>query len=208
MKDKGFTLIELLIAILIFSVVAVAIYSTFSTGLIAWKKGEDSSNLYQEARLALDKMSLELRNALFYSNIHFVGKANELYFATLLPSPGKTGQLRLSRVTYYLDNDNYSLQRREESLRTVLQGDIEEAKELASPVKELKFSYAYEYPGKEGEESQLIWEDDWEDEETVPSLMKISLTLQKKKSPREEASFTETIHIPSGTIGTIEEKEK
>lgn len=214
MKNKGFihgfTLIELLIAILIFSIVAVAIYSTFSTGLIAWRKGEESGRLYQEARLVLNRMALELRNALSYSNIKFIGKANELYFATLLPSPspGESGQLQLSRVTYYLD-DNQSLQRREESLRMVLRGEMGKAKEVASSLRELNFAYGYEYEdaGKEKKEPQCIWKDEWAGEKAIPSLVRITLVLQDGKNTRGEATFSRTVHIPSGVMGIIEKEE-
>lgn len=206
MKNKGFTLIELLIAILIFSIVAVAIYATFSTGLIAWKKGEESGRLYREARLALNKLALELRNALPYSNIRFVGKANELYFATLLPTSGESGQRQLGRVSYCHLDDNRSLQRQEESLRMVLRGEAGETKELASSVRELNFSYGYEYYEEE-EEPQFIWKDEWTQEKAIPFLVRINLALQDEKKPQEEVAFTRTVHIPLGVMGTIEEEE-
>ncbi len=208
MKNKGFTLIELLIAILIFSIVIVAIYSTFSTGLIVWKKGEESSRLYQEARLALNKMALELRNAHFYSNIKFAGEANRLSFATLLssPSPEENAQLQLYQVTYYLD-DNQTLRRRAESLPALLQGNTGEAKELASSVRELNFSYGYEYYEEGVEEPQFIWKDKWTEEKTIPSLVKITLVLQDEKNPPGKIAFTRTVPIPSGVIGIIIEEK-
>ena len=63
---KALTLIEILIALTIFSIIAVSLYSTFSSGILAWKKSEDVNRLYREARWALDKMAAELRNAIIY----------------------------------------------------------------------------------------------------------------------------------------------
>jgi len=206
-KNKGFTLIELIIAMLIFSIVAVAIYSTFSTGLIAWRKGEESSRSYQNARLILNKMALELRNAFFYSNIKFVGKANELYFATFLPFssvPGIDHQLQLYRVAYHLDN-NHSLQRQEESLPEVFQGKEEKAQEFSSSVRELSFAYGYEYYGEGKKEPQFIWKDEWTDKEAVPSLVRITLTLEGNSGTPEGITFVRTVYLPTGIIGIEEE---
>ncbi|MBL7131939.1 MAG: prepilin-type N-terminal cleavage/methylation domain-containing protein, partial [Candidatus Omnitrophica bacterium] len=43
---KALTLIEILIALTIFSIIAVSLYSTFSSGILAWKKSEDVNRLY------------------------------------------------------------------------------------------------------------------------------------------------------------------
>ena len=59
---RGFTLMELLVALSIFSVVVLAIYSTFSVGMTARERGEKASDLYQEARMILDRMATEIRN--------------------------------------------------------------------------------------------------------------------------------------------------
>jgi len=205
-KIKGFTLIELIIAMLIFSIIAVAIYSTFSTGLIAWRKGEESSRSYQDARLILNRMALELRNAFFYSNIKFVGKANELYFATFLPFSSLPGidQLQLYRVAYHLDN-NHSLQYQEESLPEVFQGKEEKAQEFASSVQELSFAYGYEYFREGKKEPQFIWKDEWIDKKAVPSLVRITLILEGNSGTPEGITFVRTVYLPTGIMGIEEE---
>ena len=63
---KGFTLIEVLMALLIFSIIALTLYSTFSTAILAWRRAKDVNRVYREAKLSLDLISTSLKNAEFF----------------------------------------------------------------------------------------------------------------------------------------------
>ncbi|MCM8784154.1 MAG: prepilin-type N-terminal cleavage/methylation domain-containing protein [Candidatus Omnitrophica bacterium] len=105
---KGFTFIELLLAISIFAVVSVMLYSVFNMGITAWRKMEAILERYQELRLLTDRMGQELRNALdldlkesFDTSVEtydFQGVSNKIIFYTL-----KNGEIR--RLIYSIEQD-------------------------------------------------------------------------------------------------------
>lgn len=113
MKNKGFTFIELIIALTIFAIIALGIYSTFSTGLNTWRRGEDANRLEQEARWALDKMAKELQDAIIYNYGQsypdtqlFLGEKDKISFLTLTYS-FSTKLSEIKRITYSLEVPEY-----------------------------------------------------------------------------------------------------
>src|SRR2546422_5171922 len=70
----GFTLIELLVSLTIFSIIAVAVYSAFAGGVGAWRRAQEFSSTYQTARLVLEDMAHELKNAVILSGTDFIGE--------------------------------------------------------------------------------------------------------------------------------------
>lgn len=208
---EGFTLIELLVAITIFSVVAVALYSTMSTGINAWRKGEDSGNLYQEAMLAVGTMAKELRNinTTFGEGIEipFQGEADRLSFPALVntASPGGPIQLELGKVTYYLDREQSSLMRRQETYIQSLKETEQPSEEFASSVTALGFEYYYEKVenGKVGSEWRSSWETE-KDGPAIPRGVRISLILAGGRGP-ELVNFGRSVWIAMGEPGKLEE---
>ena len=60
----GFTLLELLVAVTIFSIVAVALYSSFYAGIRILRRTQEAIKLHQNLRLVTEELSLDLRNSL------------------------------------------------------------------------------------------------------------------------------------------------
>jgi len=98
---------EILITLTIFSIISISLYSTFSTGILAWKKSRDANRLYREARWALDKMASELRNAIIYDfgeeypdlNV-FQGQRDRVTFLISVNSG-------IKRISYFLETPEY-----------------------------------------------------------------------------------------------------
>src|SRR3569833_3026891 len=65
-QEHSFSLVELLLGLLIFSIIALTLYSMFSTGLKVDEKSHYISQSYQEARLSFDMLSQDLENAFIY----------------------------------------------------------------------------------------------------------------------------------------------
>ena len=61
--DTGFTLIEILVASVIFILALGIIYNTYFSGLDIWEVGRYQAELQAQARIALNYMVSELRNA-------------------------------------------------------------------------------------------------------------------------------------------------
>ena len=204
-KNKGLTLIELLMALTIFAIVAVAIYSVFSTGIISWRKGEIATALFREIRFGLDRISQEVRNQSSYNGLKLVGQADELYLISIIPFPeeGKSEYHRLARVRYFLEDEgenNLSLFREREwtpSMEGALEGEGTaeiDKMELIHHIKSLDFQYGRKE--MEGDEATLNWQATWEDKEKGPAAVKINLAV--KIDGEEARNVTKVIYLPQG----------
>ena len=60
---RAFTLVEVLIAITIFSLVVIAIFSLYLSGVGFYRRGTTRSELLQNGRVILERMSREIRQA-------------------------------------------------------------------------------------------------------------------------------------------------
>ncbi|MCM8798947.1 MAG: prepilin-type N-terminal cleavage/methylation domain-containing protein [Candidatus Omnitrophica bacterium] len=194
---KSLTLVELLLAISIFSVVAVMLYSVFNMGITAWRKMEAVLERYQELRLLLDRMALELHNALdldikdFFKDFlppetvvsDFQGELGKLVFYTL-----KNGEIR--SILYKVEEDKekkeglalsvFTLKRSERKFSPVPFKDGEFQEEAVfSLIKELKFFYLERKD--EGGVLKETWQENWgkEDKEKdfLPAQVKISIVF-------------------------------
>lgn len=209
MKSNGLTLIELLLALTIFAIVAVAIYAVFSTGIISWRKGEAAISLFREIRLGFDMISREIRNQTSYNGSKLIGKADELYFTSLIsfPEEGKSEYYRLARIRYLLENEgeNKVTLWRERKWTPSMEGALEGAMEGAegsSEIDKMRLlqhikSFDFQYGQKEMEDGEIVlnWQTDWEDKEKAPLAIKINLEL---KINGESKNLSKVIYLPQG----------
>jgi len=193
-KDyQGFTLLELLIAVTIFSIVSIAIYSSFSVGIRAWRKAEESYKVRQEARHALEDIGYELRTAVNFTPVPFEGSSDCVSFSRVLKSSNKYSE-GIFKITYTFDAQA-------KSLYYILQTYEETVKEeegtksiLTSGISGFQLKYAY----LDGDE--VIWMDDWQsDEVDIPFGVKVSL-FYPSQNEGQDIEFSETILIPTGVL--------
>lgn len=198
---QGFTFVELMLAISIFTIVAVAIYSTFGTGVSAWKKASKAQNLYQDIRLALDRMTYDLENAVSYSKktdfSNFLGEKNKISFYSLTEVFQKIpAHPELRKITYSLDEPAHILERLEQTFPESWQ-NLPEPEEIAAQIAGLNFFYCYE---DEGNEPPYKWKDTWDSKENIPQGVKIELEV----GTEEKTVFTKYVFIPTGEKGKEE----
>lgn len=62
-KLKGFTLVEILVAVFLGTIIVMAGYSVFNMSYKSYKKNYANTELNQNARIALERMSREIRQA-------------------------------------------------------------------------------------------------------------------------------------------------
>lgn len=62
----AFTLIEFLLGLSIFSIIALVLYQTFSSGLAINQRSERVNRIYKEVRWSLDKIAQDLENMIPY----------------------------------------------------------------------------------------------------------------------------------------------
>ncbi|MFC2140141.1 PilW family protein [Candidatus Auribacterota bacterium] len=222
-KSQGFTLIELLIAASIFSVAIVVVYSTFSTGIMAFKRGENYSDQSHSIRLSLNKMVRDLRNAIYSSDMTIVGSAKELYCYTILEEKEKDS-LNLSgiyKVSYSFEAGKAVFLRKEEPYISTLRligTIISKRQEIPEKISDFKFEYfgkvfevEEELREEElGDKGTLVekWTDKWKFENGFPGRIKITFSLPEKKT-QKKIVFNKIINLYRGTLWEeIEEVEE
>jgi type II secretion system protein J len=204
-KNKfAITLIELIVAVTIFSVVAVAVYSTFNSGMSSYKKTEVFARLYQVSRSVLETIAQDLRNSFPYNetDAKFSGSNNEVSFFSLTDFiTEENPHSEIAQITYRFQDGIL----RKLSLvgAAVFQDETLKApqEDFSLEVKELKFQYAQptdEPPG-------YVWRDNWGTEEKakIPLGVKIDLTLEDKDTAKT-VTQTKLVFISLGDLGQTE----
>lgn len=210
MKTKtGFTFIELLIAISIFAVVAIALYSTLFAGISVWKRSSEGGDVYQDVRLTFNDITKDLRNIVYMytkdeeSIFSFFGMIDEIVFVTLEGSffEEDISRKELVKVAYRFDEDADELIRIKADKS--LGFDVEKAEKeiLLNGVEEFKLEYCYD---SGDDDDPYLWKEEWEDEDLrIPRGVRVTFHIEteNKKEPLE---FTKTIFIPTGILGEEE----
>ncbi len=173
---SAFTLIELLIAVSIFSVVSIAIYSTFASGTAVLRKVKNVDFAQQKTLLKIQRLSQELREQPNYRKKLFSGTSSKIVFC---------GQLNNfpCRLTYYFDKASTSFLRAAEKWDQIITDEGNIDKELKvkpvvflSKVKDVKFEYLYLDLTK----NEYKWAEDWEFD-YLPLAVKFTLTDDNKE---------------------------
>jgi len=200
-NDTAFTFIELLIALTIFSIMAASIYYTFNTGVKVWGRGDSIISDNQKLRVCFDTISLDMRNAVFYSGMEPEWSADTAYFATIV-NTSKSGRpaRELAEVTYHFDSTKGELSRRRFMFKEENEKKRAAEKVLLDDLGDFTFEYCYELPMSDGE---YTWEDEWEFEDKIPRGVRIKLALKNEEENPPEA-FIKTIFIPMGELGKEE----
>ncbi len=189
-KEQGFTLIELVVSLTIFSVISLSIYSSFAGGISVWRKAQEFSSVYQTARLLLDDIAMELKNAVKVSGTEFNGGPRRLSFITFRQGSHGASARRdsqIAKVTFEVRRDpsaaGYALFRRQASNLKV-RG---EAELIVGSLSSLDFQYTY--INSVGELQP--WAKVWKMNDELPIGVKITLNIGGTQ-------FTKMVFIPHG----------
>lgn len=216
-RQYAFTLVELLISVSIFAIIGVVLYSSYRGGVVTWRRINSETALQQKLRYALDRISGDLRNMVFLSNLPFEGGADKIKFVSLGESAANQG-IDIARVSYYLSFDEEeatggAIVRKEETIKNALSLEVAEEnlarkeiretepqkeQNLLYGVSELKFNYlaVYEESG-EDEEKEYEWLDSWEEKEALPMGIKIEFTMTNPED-NSTISLSKRVYIPAG----------
>ncbi len=153
-KNKGFTLIELMLSAVILTIIISVVYACFRGALSAHKRTEAKIELYQNARIALEQISMDVRST--FADSQFIGfdrtsgdnDTDVLDFVTVkggFSEGDSVDYYDLYEVGYFIDSDastlEEGLQRRVQKIpdNDVQTGGI--VSELAPMVKSLDLKY-------------------------------------------------------------------
>ncbi len=207
--EKGFTLMELLLAMALFSVIAVAIFSAFRCGITTWRKIQQVGSSYKDARLALDMISMELKNSIEMKDFGLRGTAEELEFYSVLDRyrPGTGAEPVIARIEYFLEPEEgrrTEVLKRRESLCNVKKDATREG-EWMGDIKDLTFSYAGAGTGDEesDDEETDLWGDVWDPENGIPMGVRIEFILVDPETG-DETRLVKLVFIPTGSGKKVE----
>lgn len=205
-KDKaGFTFIELFIAISIFTVVAIALYSTFFAGISVWRRSGEDRDVYQNIRFVFDDMTKDFRNIVYCSEdeesmFAFSGMTDEVVFITSEGTFSEEDVFRkeLAKVAYRLDRDAGELIRIRAGKSLGFNIEKAEKESLLKGIEDLKFEYCYD---SDDEDDPYLWKEEWEDKEMrIPRGVMVTFHI-KVEEEKEALKFTKTIFVPTGILG-------
>jgi general secretion pathway protein J len=179
-RGGGFTLIEVVLALTIFSLLTLMMYSAFYLGHRAVLKGERQANINQRMRLAEDVLGRQLRSAVFKfgrkddeSFPYFIGHSDGVSFVTSAPqSRGGTG---LAVVTYRIANGRLLLEERvaftpDDLFDPPNDAPVERAV-LLTDFATMRFEYLPH------EDPEMKWQSGWDarDEEMLPAAVRLTV---------------------------------
>jgi prepilin-type N-terminal cleavage/methylation domain-containing protein len=186
LSEAAFTLVELLIAVSIFSVVSIAIYSTFNSGITVFRRVKNIDFTRQRILLKGERLARELRQQQLNRKPLFIGAKARISFASL-------SDYAPCRVTYYFDNLNNSLMRAVESMPEIITstGAIDpdiKAKDKSAflkNVKEVQFAYLF----LDLQKNEYVWLEEWP-YEYLPIAVNITIV-------DEEEKYVKTVFLPT-----------
>jgi prepilin-type N-terminal cleavage/methylation domain-containing protein len=184
LKLGAFSLIELLIAVSIFSVVSIAIYSTFSSGAAVLRKVKNIDLGQQKILLKTEKLARELREQPGYRKQLFRGTKTSISFPASL-------NFIPCRITYYFDSSSFYLMRVADKLSDILTPEGKVNAELKSKpsvflpkVNAVKFAYLY----LDVKKNEYNWAEEWS-EDYLPVAVKFIITSQNQE-------YASTVFLP------------
>ena len=206
-RREGFTLLELLLAVSLSSVIILGLYSALQTGILSYDKIERASEVYQTARVVLNRMETDFKNSYIYSQAdsRFKGsKAGQtVEFCSVLDIFDKAQSYVFPcRIKYELSNQvlKRTLYR---GLQVSEENPLVEAQELSLVTKELVLEFAYlsDDPNK-----NIEWQESWpagqgkpDQQKGLPLAVKIKLSLIEKDKHGQEigtVDFSRIIPLP------------
>lgn len=197
MKQKtGFTLVELLIAVSIFSIIILSLFSAFQTGILSYKKIDSAFEVFQTARLILNRIEKDLKNTFIYyaDDSKFIGNSKAMDFYSIIDIFDNEGNMNgvVCRIKYELAQEG--LKRYcYKGIDALLENTGIGADILSSKIKEISFKYAYPgtTPDKIYEWQEEPWPIDENQKKALPLAVKIELTLKDNNEV-----FTKIVPIP------------
>ncbi len=188
----GFTLIELLIVTAIISVISLAIFSSFSSGLKIWKK-VSSPVEDEETALFLERIGAELRGALLLRDPGFQGTEKRIEFP-LVAYSRRMEMRTVGKAVYAFNADAGTVERSFSDYSAIFTGAQPTANAALRKVRKARFSfYGYDPAMKRYE-----WKDSWPGN-GLPLAVKIELERQDKGAEGE--ALVRTFPLPAAKEG-------
>jgi type II secretory pathway pseudopilin PulG len=186
-NNRGFTLLELLIAITLSILILVVLGAAMRLGYKSQAKGTERSEVTQKVRILEDRIAWLIRGAYPYylkktdeKKIFFDGKSDRVGFVTSSIDSHGTGPEDLAGlkwVSIFTDSDGLKIREKVFFLEDVFDDSKGKVYLLDPEVRKIQFEF---FEIKE-DEKQGDWISEWDpgDKETIPSAVKVTMTLER-----------------------------
>jgi prepilin-type N-terminal cleavage/methylation domain-containing protein len=203
----GFTLIELLIVSALLSVVALAVFGTFTSGVNLWERLTQETVL-EDLTIFFDKIAYDIRNSFNVEPLTFAGGSRSLSFPTIITYTGKEGRTTcVGQVTYTYDTRQGIFFRDQATMSEVYEEEEGRRTKLVDNVATARFTY-YCY---DKDLEDYFWATTWglEDEvfskpEEGPQLLAVRIEIVVRDGASQQ-TFTRTVSIPAWHYSRKEE---
>ena len=178
--DSGFTLIEILIALTLFSVTLILIFSGLNTTSRSWLASERQieKNEIQRLVIAFVKRQLGQTVPLIQldgkkNNLLFKGTQHSLQFVSALPAHRGGGGLYLLNLEVDMGlNLQYQMMSSDVGITSAFSGDNIHSQSLIPNIDTITFSYF----GSEQQDEIPSWHKQWENKNRLPDIISMRLT--------------------------------
>lgn len=182
-SSAGFTLVELLIALLLFSLLSVALFGSVRAGTAVWSRATSRADESDHGLHAQDLLRHLIENAypLYLpdnangGHIDFAGGESSLSFLSVAPMAlGNGGRSRI----------NLAVERHGDHVDLLIEAKPElaivndEAEKARKPLLTGASAVAFSYFGKTPADRSATWHDDWADRAELPRLIRIEARYQ------------------------------
>jgi prepilin-type N-terminal cleavage/methylation domain-containing protein len=203
--NGAFTLIEILVAIAILGLVCATIFSTWTAILRASQTGLEAAAVAQRARSvsriieeALGSAQSYSANLRWYSFVAENGSEGSLSFVSRLhesfPRSRKFGDLNLRRVEFSVNSRRELVLRQCPLLMAYDEDEIHHPVVLARNVNEFKAEF--------WDQRDADWIDEWTATNTMPPLVRITLSLANNEQSREVSErIVRVVSLPATAVG-------
>lgn len=210
-KSFGFTLLEIIIAVSIFAVISICLYSIMRGGILLWKRQSGIMDINSSIRFFLDDIAKELRNSIMYHQPEksfrikseeepepaFKGTQKSITFYCVKENKkDKNMSKDILKIRYELSEDSEGdkyIKKIFVSQRKGFNEDSADESILLSGIKDLAFQYAV----WNEKEALYEWVEHWESE-GPPRGVRVRLVLKEKAESMSGSIITKSIFIPSG----------
>jgi len=231
-NDLAFTLIEVLLGLSIFFIVSVTAYSVFSAGIRLNRKVERQEQLLRETRWALELLSKEIENMVFYdfSNSYedktsLMGSKDKISF--IMPTQNGLRVVKYYLVSLESDSIHKVLKGKTHSknVSILLKNEIGAKKEAliredisfvddinrktdSSKIEILAMNIKKGglrfYYGylKSVLDKEIVWEQSWNNN-YISSMIRIEIDLFVPEQDEQKLTLIKDVFIPTGTMHPI-----
>ncbi len=205
-RRAGFTLVEVVLAVMILSLIIMAVYGIWSAALRGWNRGGEASAVFQRQRIVMEALTELAESAVYF------GAAPDLYAITgtrtpnlgdsvsfvtasdaFLP-PSEANDQGMRRVTISLERDEY--QRTYLAIvnqPALVADDKSKAGDLQTHVISMDVSAFYV---RYMDPRNGSWEEKWEEPNLIPSAMEFTVVFGQPGDTIPPVTVTRAVDLP------------